>query len=192
MASIFDISLLSTFSDVFVILFIFAAVYGVLSLKNPFGEQKGINALISASIALIFIFSQDAIAIIRSTIPWYVLIMILLLFTYMIVTSIGGVMPDTIMKSIGTWVLIISVFIFILNVSQRLGQKAGPYLSEGENGTMVLDPDNVVAGEGGDVATDSFSQNLGATLFHPKVLAMMVVILVAVFAVLWIGNVAVV
>ena len=69
-----------------------------------------------------------------------------------------------------------------MNVSQKVGQNAGPFL---DNSTA--NPDNVVAGGSGDVASGSFNQNLGATLFHPKVLALLLMIVVATFATLWIG-----
>ncbi len=186
MASFLDITLLNEFSNIFVILFVFTATYGVLMFRKPLGGDKGVNALLAFAVSLIFIFSQDAIDIIKDTVPWFIILMIALVFVLIVTQSVGSSLPEPLLKSLGTWILVISIFILLLNISLRIGQEAGPFLG---NGNQTVDPDNVQAGEGGDVATGSYAQNLGATLFHPKVLGMMLVLLVGVFAVLWIGYV---
>jgi hypothetical protein len=182
MASLFDLSLVSYFSNIFIMLFIFAAIYAVLMFKKPLGDNKGINALIAATVSIIFIFSQDAIDIIKNTVPWFVIIMIALVFILMITQAFGASMPVATMASMGNWILIICIIILVINISYKIGPQAGPYLANGS-----INPDSVVAGTSGDVGSGSFSQNFGATLFHPKVLALILVLIVALFAVLWIG-----
>jgi hypothetical protein len=184
MASLLDLSLVSYFSNIFVILFIFAASYAVLTFKGPFGPNKGINALIAATLALVFIFSQDAIDVIKETVPWFVVMLVCLMLVLMVTTSIGATMPATIMQSIGNWVLIIGVIVLVINISHHVGQNVGPYLSNETTNTNVIP-----AGGSGTVGSGDFSQNFGATLFHPKVLALLLVIIIAVFSVLWIGYV---
>ncbi|MEM2139358.1 MAG: hypothetical protein QXM96_04370, partial [Candidatus Woesearchaeota archaeon] len=169
MASLLDLSLLNYFSNIFVILFVFAATYAVLMFKNPFQidkEKMYINAFIAVTLAVLMIFSQDAIDIIKSTVPWYIVMMIGLLFVIIITSSFNASVPETVTKSLGTYILVIAIIILLINVANKLGQQAGPYL----NGNA--DPDNVIANGEGDVASGSFTQNFGATLFHPKVLAM--------------------
>jgi len=184
MASLLDITLLNQFSSIFVILFIFTATYAVLSFKGPFGDNKGVNAMLAAMFAMIFIFSEDAIEIIKATIPWYIIMMIALMLIYMTIMSIGANIPNILKTDIGTWVLIISLGILAINISLRIGQTAGPYL-----GNETINPDQVVAGGPGDVGSQSFSQNFGAVLFHPRVLGLLLVMLSAVFAVIWIGRI---
>ena len=188
MASLLDISLLDQFSSIFVILFVFSITYAMLTLKNLFGGNKGLNALIAATVAIMFIFSNDAITVIKNTIPWYVIMMMALMFVYLIMKGTGVKIPDSYTNNVGTWILVIAILVLVFNLSQSLGQKAGPYLGGfGQNATS--NPDEVIAGQPGDVATSSFSSNFGATLFHPKVLALMLVLVIASFAVLWIGYV---
>ena len=182
MASLLDISLIDQFSIIFVILFIFTAVYAVLTFRKPFGEAKGINALLAFTIAILFIFSQDAIAIVKASIPWYIVMMVALMFIFIIPASIGSTIPDAFMRNIGNYVLVIGIIILAINISLHLGQRAGPFLSN-----ESIDPDQVIAGESGDVGTGSFAQNFGATIFHPKVLALILVLVVCLFAVMWIG-----
>ena len=182
MASLLDISLLTHFQDVFVILFIFTIVYALLQLKSPFGANKGINAMIAFAVAMIFVFSGDAIDIVKQTVPWYVLILIVLTMAYFVSLSVGSNFTPELTKNIGTWVLVIGIIIFLINVSLKLGQGAGPFL-----GNSSIDPDTVEAGGTGDVGSGSYSQNFAATIFHPKVLAMILVLIVCLFAVLLIG-----
>lgn len=184
MASLLDISLLNYFSNIFVVLFVFATTYAVLMFKNPFNidkEKLYINALIAATVAILMIFSQDAIDIIKSTVPWYIVMLIGLLFVLIIASSFNTSIPESVNQSMGTYILVIAIIILLINVANKIGQQAGPYLSGDVN------PDNVIANGEGDVASGSFTQNFGATLFHPKVLAMILVLIISVFAVLWIG-----
>ena len=182
MASLLDISLLGHFSDIFVILFIFTAVYAILMLKSPFGSQKGLNAMLAFAVSMMFIFSKDAVEIVKNTVPWYIIMLIALMMAYFVTLSVGAEFAPELMKSLGTWVLVIGIIILVINISLKLGQGAGPFLSN-----ESIDYDNVVTGEGGDVGSGSYAQNFGATMFHPKVLAMLLVLLVCLFAVLLIG-----
>ncbi len=184
MASLLDLSLIGYFSNIFVILFIFSATYAVLLFKKPLGDNKGINALIAATVAILFIFSQDAIDIIKSTVPWFIVMMISLVFVLLISQAFGVSMHPTITTNMSTYVLIICIIILVINVSHKLGPSAGPYL-----GNETVNPDVVEAGGTGDVGSGSFSQNFGATLFHPKVLALLLVLIICLFSVLWIGYV---
>lgn len=185
MASLLDVSLLSYFQNIFVILFVFVASYIALLIWKPFGDEinKGIAALLAMTMALIFFFSPQAVEVVRSTIPWYVVMMIVLMFVVIVTRSFGvEAMPASLMRSMPTWILIIGIIIFVINVSLQLGQSAGPYL-----GNSTINPDNVQGGGEADVGSGSFSTNFSATLFHPKVLAMLLVLVIFLFAVLFIG-----
>ncbi|NTV24142.1 MAG: hypothetical protein HGA85_07295 [Nanoarchaeota archaeon] len=184
MASILDISLIGYFGDIFVLLFIFAAAYAVLLFKQPFGPNAGLNALLAAGMALMFIFSKDAIAVVKDSVPWFVVMMVGLMFVLLVTSSVGAQIPASVMGNLGTYILVIGIIVLVINISQHVGQSAGPYLNN-EN----ITPDQVVAGQSGDVGSGSYTQNFGATLFHPKVLALMLIIIISVFAVLWIGYV---
>jgi hypothetical protein len=182
MASLLDISLLTHFSDIFVILFIFTAVYAILMFRKPFGDVKGLNALMAFAVAMLFIFSRDAIDIIKGTVPWFIIMMVVLMLVLLLTSSIGASLDKALMGNIGTYILVVGIIILVINISLKLGQNAGPFLAN-----ETYDPDNVVAGGSGDVGSGSYVQNFGATIFHPKVLALMLIIIVSLFSVLLIG-----
>jgi len=131
---------------------------------------------------MMFIFSKDAVEIIKNTVPWYIIMLVALTMAYFVTISIGAEFTPELMKTMGTWVLVIGLIILVINIAMRLGQGAGPFLSN-----ESIDYDSVVVGEGGDVGSTSYAQNFGATMFHPKVLAMLLVLIVCLFAVLLIG-----
>ena len=182
MASLLDISLLSHFSDIFVLLFIFTAVYAILMFRQPFGDVKGLNALMAFGVAMMFIFSRDAIDIDKNTVPWFIIMLVALMLVLLLTTSIGAKLDPSLMTNIGTYILVIGVIILVVNISMKLGQNAGPFLSG--NTTSA---DSVVAGGSGDVGSGDYAQNFGATLFHPKVLALILIIIVSLFSVMLIG-----
>jgi hypothetical protein len=182
MASLLDISLVGHFSDVFIILFIFTAIYAILLFRGPFGANKGLNALIAFAISMIMAFSKEALTIIADTVPWAVLLLVILMVTLLATKSVGVDLPLSITKNLGTWLLVIMIIVFLINVSMQLGQSAGPYLSNGS-----INPDYVEAGSPGDVGSGSFAQNFGATLFHPKVLALLLILIIGLFTVFLVG-----
>ncbi len=183
MASLLDISLLNYFSDIFVIILIFTATYAILIAKGVFGGDKGLNAAIAFSISIVFIFSKDAITIVKNTVPWFIIMMLVMTLLLLVTKSFGGGWSALINESLGTYILVIGIIILVINIGLSFGQNVGPYL--GSNGT--IDPDNVAMGDSADVASDNFAQNFSATLFHPKVLAMILVIIVSIFSVMLIG-----
>ena len=186
MATLLDISLLGHFSDVFVILFVFTTVYAILLFKNPFGGNKGLNALLAFGISMIMAFQPKMLGIISDTVPWAVVMMVIIMSVFLATRSIGLDLPTGLTKNLGTWLLVSLLVIFVINISMKFGDTAGPYVGGGVNGT-IIDPDNVIANGQGDVATDSFAANFGATLFHPKVLAMLLILIIGLFSVLLVG-----
>ncbi|MBN2422396.1 hypothetical protein JXB41_04150 [Candidatus Woesearchaeota archaeon] len=183
MATFLDIGFLTHFSSVFVVIFVFTAVYAVLTFKKPIGENKGVNALISFAIAIIFILSEDAILIIKAAVPWWTIMIIVVTFVVIGVEAFGSSFPATTVTSFSTWILIIAIIIFVFAWSGVAGQKAGPYL--GENTSSLTEAAAAARGDG-SVSTGSFQDNLGATLFHPKVLGLVLILIVALFTVLFI------
>ena len=105
MATLLDITLLNQFSSVFIILFIFTITYAVLTLtdKSPFKGNQPINAMLAATVAIMFVFSEDAVAIVRDSIPWFVIMMIALIFIFITIVSIGSKVPDIVKNDIGRY-----------------------------------------------------------------------------------------
>jgi len=177
MATPLDIGFLSNFSNIFVVLFVFTAVYALLLFKKPLGDNKGINSLIAFAVSFIFLFSEDAILIIKNAVPWWTLILILTIVLIIALETFGKPLIS-VFPAYGTVILIVAFIIFIFAWANAAGQKT---LGLTTNSSITA-ASQTIRGDG-TVASGDFQQNLGATLFHPKVLGMILILVVALFAV---------
>lgn len=201
MATFLDVGLLENFGVIFVILLVFLILFGILEYIKAFGEGKrGLHAIISLVVALLFLVSKVATAMVKMMVPWFMVIAIFIFFVLFFVRMFGRTEAD--MRSligdpnVYPWIIIFAVLILLLALGNALGQGL---LEQGE-GTQA--PTNYTGGAGGvpgtgfdpstgttaSTTTPSFSTNLLNTLRHPKVMGMLFVFLVAMFALLFLTK----
>ncbi|MFQ5474278.1 MAG: hypothetical protein ACE5DM_00410 [Candidatus Nanoarchaeia archaeon] len=183
MATFLDIGLFSYFSVIFPVLFVFLLVFAVLTKTQFFGDNKGVYSLIAFSIAMIMLFSPGVVQVINVMAPWFVLIFvfgILLLLALMVM----GVEADAITTYMGSWdvvhwfILSFAIIIAIGSLATVYGGSLLPYTSE--KGAVTVDDGGTT---GVRTSTGDFNQNVGRVLFHPKVIGMIFVLLVASFTI---------
>jgi len=184
MATFFDITLLENFSLIFTFLLVFAIIYALLEMFKLLGDNKGIHAIVAISVALIMLISKNALQVINLAIPWFVILFVIAIFAligYKLFNpgDISEVLKGN--RTLTIWVVVIAAVIFIGALSQVYGQTIGPYLG-GENTTESVSDGT------GSTATGEFSQNLTATFFHPKVLGLIIIMLIAVFTVFFLAR----
>ena len=183
MANPIQLGLLSDFSPVFTMLFVFAFTYALLQYSKIFGENKSIHSIIAITLSFLVLLSPNIVKAINLMLPWYVVIMVLILVLLMAFGMLGARESDFenllhSKTSVIYWVLIVSVIIFVASLGsiyfsgQPINQKDGNVMPRTSiNGTISGD----VGGEG-----------VGAfwsTLFHPKVLGLIFTLLIGVFAI---------
>src|SRR3989344_1154605 len=178
MVTVLESGLLENFTIIFSLVFVIAIVYGVFQMGKVFGDNKGLHALIALIVGLLVIMVPDITKIIAVMIPWFTLLFIFILFLILAYKIFGASDEDVLsvlkVDHVTIWVIIIiAIVIVIASFSNVYGQK----LLESPGGN-----DTRVASDVG-TATGSFSQNVGATFFHPKVLGMIFILLVAVFTI---------
>ena len=207
MATFLDISGLSFFSSIFTFILIFVTVYALLTYGKILGSNSGLHSLIAISIAVLFMFSKDAISMVNFMIPWFTIMFIVIILMIMAYSLFNpGANLVSVLgsghKTVVYWVITLSVIIILLGLSNTYGQKVGPYLSEngdnsaslGSNGVYNNDT-NTLSGAAdnfrgtGNTNTGDFQQNLGATIFHPKMLGMMFILLLGTFTILLMTSV---
>lgn len=170
MASMLDIGLLDYFTPVFVFMLIFVALYALLEKTGFFGKTKGLNAMIAFAIAFLFILTPDLMGVIKIMTPWFT---ILFVFVFMIILMFMfvGVKQDSVMAAFserGTvWIIIIiCLIVFIYALTQVYG-------------TQVQ---TIYAGE--EVVEDSsITGTVGKIIFHPRVLGVLLLLMIAAQAV---------
>ena len=184
MATFLDLTVLEKLSIIFPFLLVFAVIYGILRYAKTFGEEKeGLHAIIALAIASMVIFSPGAVALIEEMIPWFVvmfLVILMIIMSFMFFgTKEAEFMSALKNSSIVTWVIVFSVIIVLFSFSNVYGQQ----LLTGEPETPAVGT-TVESGTG----TSDFSQNLSNTLFHPKILGMILILLVATFTIMFLTR----
>ena len=184
--AVFDVGLLENFVIIFPFLLVWVIVFGVLSSTKTFGDNKGIHAIIGLTLAFLFVLSKDAVAAVNFASSWFVLLFLFIIFTIMAFKAFGASDSDVMsvikhpeFRYIGTWIGIFAVGIMIASLSNVHGQRL---LEEGnEEGITVQ------AGEG-SVASGEFQENVWNTIFHPKVLGLIVMLLIASFTIRYMAS----
>jgi hypothetical protein len=190
MASVLDLGLIGQFSDIFSLIFIFLIVYSVLEVTKVLGQNRGVHSLVALMIALVCAINPNVLSVISNMSPWFVLLIVFILFL-MVSATFAGFSQDNVLAALGGkpggafWIIIISILILAMVLGNVFGQT---FLqgSTGGNETSVNGNDN------GDVSTGggSFQNNLSNTLFHPKVLGLLLVFLIASFAIRMLTSVS--
>ncbi len=186
MVTFLDVTLLESFAPIFSFLLVFIIVYGILAHFKVLGENKLVQFTIAFVLGVIVLFSKTAIGMISYMAPWFI-VFIFFLFFFLLLFMAGGVTQEEIAgalkRGLGLqWAIaIIAIVLFGAAFAANLGEDVGPYL-RGENKTISAD-------ERGDVATQDVGKNVGATLFHPKVLGMLLILLIAVSAISLLGGI---
>lgn len=191
MATLLDATILKNFTQIFSMVLVIAIVYGILQTTKALGENRGIHILIAFIIGLLVLLIPDVSSLIGGMIPWFTLFFIFILFV-LVSYKIFGVTDSDIAsymkadRTLGWVILIVCIVIVIGAFSNVYGQRFVPLTGAGDSGTADVvesTAGTAIGGEARDVATTSFSGNLAATFFHPKVLGIIFIFLVGVFTI---------
>src|SRR3989339_1305105 len=90
MATFLDIAGLQQFSSFFVFIFVWLAVYAILTYSKILGDHKGIHILIGLVIALFVLFSPIATGTIEYIAPWFAVVFIFVIFVTMALKLFGA------------------------------------------------------------------------------------------------------
>lgn len=174
MVAVLDLGLLQVVDFIFPFLLVWAFVFALLQKTEVVGKAMGVNTLIATVAAFTVLLSRTVIDLINFMIPWFaiaIIFFVLMILLFMIM----GYKEITAYQDPGIrWVLIA---VGILIVFAAFGKVMGQSLLE-----QAAQPEQVAESEGG-VATESFQQNIFLTIFHPKVLGLLVIFAIAVFTV---------
>ena len=201
MATLLDAGLLENFGVVFIVLLVFLIVFGMMEYIKPFGEAKrGLHGIIAVAIAFVFIISKLATRMVSFMVPWFMVLAIFVFFMLFIVRMFGageGDMKKLIKDSnVYIWLIVFGALILIFAISSAFGQSLLEK-GTGTTATVTVTPTNATTGTDTgtgiiagttSTATPSFQTNLLNTLRHPKVIGLLFVFLVAVFALIFLTK----
>ena len=175
MATILDVGILDHFVPVFVFVFVFVVFYAVLLKTKILGDNKGLISLASFAVALLFIITQAATEFVQLVTPWFA-VLIIVIMCFLLIFMFLGIKPGAIAEAIsneGTvWVIII---ILIILLGLALTKVVGP---------------GIAAITQGEDTEEGFMGKIGTILFHPKILGVLFILIMASYAIKHISKVA--
>lgn len=179
MATVLDVGLLSKFSFLFSMLLIIVLVYGILEYTKIFGDRQGLHILVAFLLGVLLLLFPSVNKVISLITPWFVLLFIFLLLMVIAYKMLGATDADikdamVTNKSIIYWIMIFSVIIL-------LGGLGVVFFTGNENGTGTNISSSGVS-TSGDVGSTGTGA-LFATIFHPKVLGLIFLMLIGVFTI---------
>lgn len=188
MATVLDgaIGLLKQFDAAFAFLLIFVLIFAVLNFTDVLKAGPGINAIAALSIAVLALFIPTVTKVISSMTPWFVVFFILIIFV-LVGFKLFGVsdsdITDTLKAQGGIkWVIIIVMLvIFVGAISSAYGPGLLPATANASTAAAASD------GSTASVASGDFSANAKATIFHPKVVGVMFILLLGTAAIGMLG-----
>lgn len=194
MATFLDVGIMQHFSSVFVVLLVFVIIFGLLETVKAFGDKKGIHAMIALIIALLFIVSSLATEMIKTMVPWFIVV-VLFVFFFMFLLRMWGLGDSDLKVLIGDpnvypWLIIMVVVVLLTSLSAVFGQslleKGSGATVEGTNYSASTGTTTI--SDSTSTATPSFTTNMLNTVRNPKVLGMIFVFLVGVFCLLFLTK----
>ena len=135
--------LLERFSSLFVFLFVFVVMWGILEATHILGKGKeGTNALISLFIAILAVSSERVVAIISFASPWFVVVFILMFFIIAGAKFFGGEGIDfpAIIKEPGVYWTLLIITIVIMVFSFVYTSQPGAEEVKEKASSAIIDP----------------------------------------------------
>ncbi len=177
MATPLDVGLLQKFDVIFPFIFVLVVVYAILSRTEWLKDKQTMALIMAFVLAVMTLFSNIAVKTINRMAPWFVL---LLIFSILVLVAYQafGIQEKSIIDTLtgkeygGTfayWVLALMLIIGLGSLSAVVSEeKQFTSLAAGENATAAPGAEEV---------------GFWATLFHPKVLGLALILLIAMFTI---------
>jgi CDP-diglyceride synthetase len=189
MATFLDVSIIQSFSGIFTFILVFVLAYGLMEMLKALGDdKKSLHAIIAMILAFMVSMSKGVTVALQVFTPW-ITMLILVIFFIIFTLKMFGVKNEDIYESykkknaILTWIIILTVVIVLFSIGAGFGQEA---LEQGQKGGITT---SVETGEAtAPTDTGSFSQNLYNTIFHPKVLGLLLVMFIVIVAMLFLTD----
>ncbi|NQU98235.1 hypothetical protein HQ533_02105 [Candidatus Woesearchaeota archaeon] len=193
MATFLDIGIIEHFSIVFVFLLIFTVIYALLEYSKPFGKgKKGLHGIIALVLGLLIVISKPAVLLVNFLTSWFLVLFLFLFLVIFTLRMFGTSESDmtALVKDVRfyPWLVVIIVVIVIAGFGSVFGQtllERGAGLDDEDVEEGVVLPGDL---EGGSTRTTSFGTNVLNTVFHPKVLGLIAILLVGLFSITFLSK----
>ncbi len=191
MVSPLDLGLFQHFDVLFAFLFIFLITFGALSFVPMFKDKRALQLLIALVLGFMTLFSDIALNTITTAAPWFVLMFFFIIFI-LITVMLFGVKETDIMGAISgehgyilKTVIILGIIIALGSLMQVVAERGG--LGEPHG---ITEGGEITIGEDGTAVQEFAPQEkqFWDTVAHPKVLGLVLILVISMFAVLKLSH----
>jgi len=166
MATFLDIAGLQQFSTIFVFIFVWLVVYAVLAFSKILGENKAINIIIGLVVGILVLFSPIATGVIEYIAPWFAVIFIFVIFVTIALKLFGASGAES-LGSLRTVTFVVIILVLVVGALSYVRQQV---TVPGDNETSV-----------------DYSKTT-TILFHPKILGIIFIMIIAVFTIVLLAG----
>ena len=166
MATFLDIAGLQQFSSIFVFIFVWLVVYAVLAFSKILGENKAINVIIGLVVGIFVLFSPIATGVIEYIAPWFAVIFIFVIFVTIALKLFGASGAES-LGSLRTVTFVVIILVLVVGALSYVRQQV---TVPGDNETSI-----------------DYSKTT-TILFHPKILGIIFVMIIAVFTIVLLAG----
>ncbi len=189
---ILDLSIFEYFSPILTFILVWTLVFGIFQYAKIFGDNRVIHGMIAFIIGIFFLFVGEAATIVNFMAPWFTVLFIFAIFVLIIFKIFGA--TDAQIKNVIThhgglrWVIIImAIIILLISFAVAFGQQwlgyTEPYTAEQGVPSNQQTTGELSSSNGGD-----YYSNVAGTLFHPKILGVLFLLIIAVFTIKALGD----
>ena len=168
MATPIDITLIGTFLPAFSFLLVFTICYALLSKTKILGDNTKLNLLAALCVSVIFLFTPEALDIVKLTTPWFIIFVIFLILIFMTFLFLGAkqeTIQEALKSPVVAWsIVIIITGIFLWAFVQIFGNPIQAIYANGNGG----------GSEAGGLMVE-----VGKIVFHPRMLGAIFILAVA-------------
>lgn len=153
----------------FVFIFVLIVGYALLTKVKFFGDNKGLNGLVAFIMALLFIVVPGVKNVVVLFTPWITLFMVLLLVFFVLFMFLGAKeseVADVFKKNATVLTIVIATVVILFLIA--MAKVYGPFLAVDQQ--------------------PGFWNTFKRVIFNPKVLGALFIIIVASYAVRFIGS----
>ena len=175
MATFLDIGLLEYFNIIIYLVFIFVLLYAILTITKVLGENKSLNAMLALALSFILALSESTRDLIKFVTPTFFVFIFFVFFAILIYKFMGASDKD-VLSIMGTqsgtrsFILIIVLIIILTSLGKIFFTDP-----------VTSDVNETTAANASSVGTRGESA-LTATLTHPKVLGLVLILLIGAYA----------
>lgn len=169
MATFLDLgamNVLEYFFPAFIFILVFVLLYATLDKTGLIGKNKSLNITVSLIVALTVLFSGSAVELINFVTPWFAVIIVISLLAILVLSAHLKEGAELKFSLVHILAMIFAGIVLIVGITQVFGPVFTPFVEGADPDWWAL-----------------------RTIFHPRVLGAVFILLVAGFAIKYLAAV---